>query len=105
MTEKVQAEIKQSVYEAFVRKYISELSSVKYQYLLHTLLTKRWGVTHILIRFFLYNDIDTRSCTKKVQLLKSAVDPCIVKIWRVFRDWVGVEDICGCWSWKTEGYM
>ena len=29
-----------------------------------------------------YNDIDTRSCTKKVQSLQLAADPCIVKIIR-----------------------
>ena len=39
----------------------------------------------VLIFFFIYNYIDTRSCTRKVQPLQSAGDPCIAKIRRDLR--------------------
>ena len=58
-----------------------------------TTVTWQWGAA------FFYNDIDTRrSCTKKV-------DTCIVKIRRDFGDWVWVEGICECGSWKTRLYV
>ena len=44
---------------------------------------------------FFYNDIDTRgSCTKKVQPLLSAVDPCIMKIQRLDKhEYIYIFDI------------
>ena len=52
--------------------------------------------------FFVYvfNDIDVRRYTRKVQPLKAWVGPSIVKRRRrgYFMGWVGVEGVCGCGS-------
>ena len=47
-----------------------------------------------LFTSFQFSEIDRRSCTKNVQLLKPEVELCIIKI-RNFRDWIRVESICG----------